>query len=96
MKKLSFLFFSLLAVTLLTACNDDEETVTIIVNDVFAEQYFTPQVVEDIYQKVKEILPSTYEGYFLTIKTHGYEIKELIPNRLMKHKDKDKKKMEPH
>ena len=68
--------------------DDENETLTVKVNDAFAEQSFTPQVVEDIYAKIKEVLPSPYDDYFLQVKTHNYEIQELIPNRLKKHKDK--------
>lgn len=68
--------------------DDENETLTVKVNDAFAEQSFTPQVVEDIYAKIKEVLPSPYDDYFLRVVTHNYEIQELIPNRLRKHKDK--------
>lgn len=68
--------------------DDENETLTVKVNDAFAEQSFTPQVVEDIYAKIKEMLPSPYDDYFLRVETHNYEIQELIPNRLRKHKDK--------
>ena len=68
--------------------DDENETHTVKVNDAFAEQSFTPQVVEDIYAKIKEVLPSPYDDYFLRVETHNYEIQELIPNRLRKHKDK--------
>lgn len=33
--------------------DDENETLTVKVNDAFAEQSFTPQVVEDIYAKIK-------------------------------------------
>ena len=68
--------------------DDENKTLTVKANDAFAEQSFTPQVVEDIYTKIKEVLPSPYDDYFLQVKTHNYEIQELIPNRLRKHKDK--------
>ena len=70
--------------------DDEEETLAITVNDAFAEQSFTPETVENIYSRIKEVLPSPYNKYFLKIETHGYEIKELIPNRLRRHKDKDR------
>lgn len=73
--------------------DDENETLTVKVNDAFAEQSFTPQAVEDIYAKIKEVLPSPYDDYFLRVETHNYEIQELIPNRLRKHKDKDKTRM---
>ena len=67
--------------------DDDQETLVIKANDAFAEQSFTPQVVERIYDDIKELLPSPYEKYYLVVETHNYELKELVPNRLRKHKD---------
>ncbi|MBQ9231714.1 MAG: xanthan lyase [Prevotella sp.] len=70
--------------------DDEDETLAIIVSDCFAEQSFTPQVVESIYEQIKKELPSPYNKYDLKVKTHNYEIQELIPNRLKKHKDKER------
>ncbi|MBQ8152203.1 MAG: xanthan lyase [Prevotella sp.] len=70
--------------------DEEDETITVTVNDAFAEQSFTPQVVEDIYSRVKELIPSPYAKYDLRVETHNYEIQELVPNRLRKHKDKDR------
>lgn len=70
--------------------DDENETLVVKVNDAFAEQSFTPQVVDDIYSKVKAELPSPYDGYSLKIETHGYEIGQLVPNRFRKHKDKER------
>ena len=70
--------------------DDEEKTLTVKVNDAFAEQSFTPQVVETIYTQIKQELPSPYDRYFLRVETHDYEIQELIPNRLKKHKDKER------
>ena len=68
--------------------DDEEKTLVVTVNDAFAEQTFTPDIVERIYKDIKEILPSPYHKYYLEVKTHNYDLKELIPNRLVKHKDK--------
>lgn len=70
--------------------DDERETLTVTVNDAFSEQSFTPQIVEDIYSQVKGLLPSPYDKYFLRVEAHNYEIQDLIPNRLKKHKDKDR------
>ena len=70
--------------------DDEEKTLTVKVNDAFAEQSFTPQVVENIYSQIKEVLPSPYADYYLRVETHDYEIQELIPNRLKKRKDKER------
>ena len=68
--------------------DDEEKTLVVTVNDAFAEQTFTPDIVERIYKDIKEILPSPYHKYYLEVKTHNYELKELIPNRHVRHKDK--------
>lgn len=70
--------------------DDEEETMIVTANDAFAEQTFTPDIVERIYQQIKETLPEPYDEYFLTVNTHNYELKELIPNRLRKYKDKER------
>lgn len=70
--------------------DDEEETITVTANDAFAEQTFTTDLVERIYQQIKEILPKPYDEYFLIVNTHNYELKELVPNRLRKHKDKER------
>ncbi len=70
--------------------DDEERMLTVKVNDAFAEQSFTPQVVENIYSQIKEVLPSPYADYYLRVETHNYEIQDLIPNRLKKRKDKDR------
>ena len=71
--------------------DDEEETLTVTVNEAFAEQGFTPAIVEGIYQHIKELLPSPYDKYFLKVMTHNYEIQELVPNRLRKRKDEGRR-----
>ena len=67
--------------------DDEAETLVVKTNDAFAEQSFTTQVVESIYNDIKELLPSPYDDYYLEVQTHNYELKQLVPNRLLKHKD---------
>lgn len=70
--------------------DDEAEAIVITTNDAFAEQSFTPQVVENIYAQIKKQLPSSYHKYSLRVVTHNYEIEELIPNRLRKRKDESR------
>ena len=70
--------------------DDEEDSILVIANDAFAEQHFTPAVVEDIYQHIKELLPSPYDQYYLKVRTHNYELRELVPNRLRKNKDEER------
>ena len=70
--------------------DDEQERIVVIATDAFAEQSFTPQIVEDIYSDIKQLLPSPYDGYYLQVETHQYELQQLVPNRLRKHKDKSR------
>ncbi len=68
--------------------DDDDDRIVVVANDAFAEQSFTPQIVEKIYSDIKKVLPSPYDDYYLQVETHKYELHQLVPNRLLKHKDK--------
>ena len=70
--------------------DEERKALTIKVNEAFAEQSFTPQVVEDIYSQLKQLLPSPYADYYLRVETHDYEIQELVPNRFRKRKDTER------
>ena len=63
-------------------------TLTIVADEFFAAQEFTPEITEHIYKKVKGELPKVYRDYQVTIVTNGMSIDELIPNRLSKNVDK--------
>ena len=67
--------------------NDEERRMTIKVNDRFAEQEFSLEIVEDIYKRVRRTIPGAYDRYDIRIMTKGEEISRLIPNRLNRHKD---------
>ena len=70
--------------------DDEKDSLLITANDVFSEQTFTPKLVERIYKEIREVLPPPYQDYRLKVSTHGYELNELIPNRLKRHKDKER------
>ena len=65
-------------------------TLTIVADEFFAAQEFTPEITEHIYKKVKGELPKAYRDYQVTIVTNGMSIDELIPNRLSKNVDKSR------
>ena len=48
----------------------------------FMEQFFTEELVEQIYASVREALPEAYRGYSLTVKAEGVPIEDLVPNAL--------------
>lgn len=58
--------------------SEANRTVEIYANEVFGMQPFTPQLVEDIHQKIKLLLPSPYDTYTLTIYAAGKNIRDLI------------------
>ena len=68
--------------------NTTAKTVTINLNDVFAAQEFSPDMVEKIYKKVKKVIPHPYDNYNTKVMTTGVAIEELIPNRLSGNADK--------
>ena len=62
--------------------DDERRHIRVTASDGFSEQEFTPEIVKDIYSKVKKQLPDPYQRYSLQIFSHGYSIDELVPNRL--------------
>lgn len=68
----------------------EEQTLTIVADEWFAMQEFTPEITANIYKKVRNELPKPYSKYKLTIKTLGMNIEELIPNRLSDNADKSR------
>ena len=59
--------------------NDKTKTLTIIVNDVFAAQEFTPKEVDRIYRKIRSRLPRPYKKYTIKVSANGMSIDELLP-----------------
>ncbi|MBR5062021.1 MAG: xanthan lyase [Prevotella sp.] len=70
--------------------NTTAKSVTINLNDVFAAQEFSPDMVEKIYKKVKKVIPHPYDNYNTKVMTTGVAIEELIPNRLSGNADKSR------
>ena len=62
--------------------NDSLRTIEVIADNHFGEQTFTPQSVDNIYKEVKALMPDSTHDYQLTIKSGGWELRQLIPNRL--------------
>ena len=62
--------------------NDSLRTIEVIADNHFGEQTFTPQSVDNIYKEVKALMPDSTRDYQLTIKSGGWELRQLIPNRL--------------
>ena len=68
----------------------NEKTLVITADEFFAAQEFTPDITENIYKKIKGVLPKVYRQYQITVITNGMSIEELIPNRLSQNADKSR------
>ena len=70
--------------------NDSLKTIEVCADTHFGEQVFTPLSTDRIYHAVAELLPDTCRGYFLTVKTGGWDIRQLVPNRLNEMEDESR------
>lgn len=70
----------------------ERKTIAIHASESFAYQPFRPEIVEAVYNQVKELLPGPVHYYRLTIFADGKPIEELIPN-IYRNKKKDKERM---
>lgn len=68
--------------------NDSLQTVDITASTRLSELLFNDDMAETIYQEIGELLPDSIQTYDLTIKTNGWDLRQLVPNRLREHKDK--------
>ncbi len=68
--------------------NDSLQTVDITASTRLSELLFNDDMAETIYQEIGELLPDSIQMYDLTIKTNGWDLRQLVPNRLREHKDR--------
>ncbi|NDV56909.1 xanthan lyase [Bacteroides sp. 519] len=61
-------------------------------NDNFGYQPFLPETIENIYQRIAQVLPGPVNYYDITIYVNGVSIEELIPN-LYRKKKKNKTRL---
>lgn len=64
--------------------DDSKKTIEVCADSHFGEQVFTPKSAEAIYEAISKLLPSDYRHYQLTVKTGGWDIRQLVPYRLSK------------
>ena len=62
--------------------NDSLRTIEVTADNHFGEQIFTPQTVEGIYTDIQAMMPDSCQDYQLNIKSGGWDLRQLIPNRL--------------
>ena len=70
--------------------NDSLRIVTVYANNAFGEQMFTKPSTEFIYNDIRKLLSDTLQDYKLLVKTGGWLIEDLIPNRLSDPVDKSR------
>ena len=70
--------------------NDSLKIVTVYANNAFGEQLFTKPSTDFIYNDIRKLLPDSIRDYQLTVKTGGWPIENLIPNRLSDPVDKSR------
>ena len=62
------------------------KTLVIHANSAFGEQPFRPENVEEIYDGIRSVLPSSVNRYQLTVMVDGMPIDDLVPSRFRKRK----------
>ncbi|MBR0165861.1 MAG: N-acetylmuramoyl-L-alanine amidase [Prevotella sp.] len=67
--------------------NDSLQHIEVTADTHLGEQTFTPQVVENIYHDIQAMMPDSCQNYQLSIKTGGWDLRQLIPNRFMSQDD---------
>ena len=73
--------------------NKRARKITIYTNSNFAAQHFTPELVEHIYNGIREILPKNLRKYKIEVIAHRQPIEKLIPNILREKKKIDKSRL---
>ena len=63
--------------------NDSLRTIEVCADTHLGEICFTPEAVEHIYNNVQGLMPDSCQDYQLSVKTGGWELRQLIPTRLL-------------
>ncbi len=56
--------------------------ITINADGGFVTQYFTPEVVDVIYDGIHKFIPDSYHKYNVVVQSNGHPIEQLVPNML--------------
>ena len=63
--------------------NDSLRTIEVCADTHLGEICFTPEAVEHIYNNVQGLMPDSCQDYQLSVKTGGWELRQLVPTRLL-------------
>ncbi len=74
------------------ATNHEDRILLIYTGENFAGQPFTPEIVNDIYNQLRQTLPGPVNYYDIVIFANGKPIEDLIPNAY-RGKDKDRSRL---
>ena len=69
-----------------------QKQIIVFASESLSNQSFTPQVVDHIYNDIKELLPSSFRKYQIEVYSGSHLIDDLIPNAL-RTKKKDKSRL---
>ena len=67
--------------------NDSLRTIEVCADTHLGENCFSPDAVDDIYNNVRGLMPDSCQDYQLSIKTGGWELRQLVPPRLLRTPD---------
>lgn len=67
--------------------DSESQTLNVYVNEGFASQPFTPDLVKNIYNSVRSRLQAPFDAYNLTIYAQGFPIESLVPLHLQETPD---------
>ena len=70
--------------------NDSLRTIDINADNHLGEQLINDDIAETIYQEVEDLLPDTLQEYQMKITSSGWDLRQLVPNRLRDTKDKNR------
>ena len=66
-----------------------KKKITIYTSKNFGSQLFTPEMVDSIYEGIREVLPDGYKKHKLQIIANRHDVEHLIPNIYRKKKNVD-------
>ncbi len=68
----------------------NRKQIDIYTNDAFGYQPFTEKNVEEIYAKIRKLLPGPINYFAITVYADGKSIEDLIPNAYKRHKNENR------
>lgn len=70
-----------------TVISHNSRTLSVTLSDNFARQQFRPEMLEGLYNDLRDALPASLRDYHITLTSNGKDISTLVPNRYRKYAD---------